>query len=124
MGANDKDSLNAAIFRKKVKAYFKECEDAGGFADEAGLMLSLGLTRVEYETYLRADDPRLLPYRRALEEAALLRESILTREIFAAEKGITGKMFLARTDTAGNAPTGEQNVVFSVHVTGDADFLE
>jgi len=89
-----REKRSAKQFEKTIESYFKTCEEAGVFPDEAGLILFLGLEREEYER-LR-DGKRGKAYAAALSKARLRRESIIVRELYNTEKAATGKIFVAR----------------------------
>lgn len=92
--------MTLSEFKRKIDAYFDECAAADAFPDEAGLLLALGLTREEHERIL-AGNAKSNGRLRALQDARLRRESLLTRELFATEKTATAKIFLARQPFAG-----------------------
>ncbi len=80
-----------------MNAYFDSCAQEGTFPDEAGLILRLGISKDMYDRYARAELRRYRPFALCLERARLRRESILVRDIYAAEKRTpTAKMFLAK----------------------------
>ena len=82
--------------KESVEEYFRICEEAGVFPDEAGMILHLGLSRRQYKEHMEGRGPRGGKYRQALEWALLRRESILVRDLFSESKSATGRMFLAR----------------------------
>jgi hypothetical protein len=88
-------------FRRKIDEYFDACAEDGIFPDEAGLLLLLNLGYDDLDRILYGGELRTRSARRALLDARLRRESLLTRELFATDKAATGKIFLARQVASG-----------------------
>jgi len=69
--------------RQGIDAYFSRCDEEGVFPDVHGMMLSLNLSRSEYDDILKQGGEAA----KELQKARLRRESILTRRQIAAGKG-------------------------------------
>jgi hypothetical protein len=93
--------MNLVDFRRTICEYFEECEASGAFPDEAAMALRLGITREMIEEWLEDSSRGRAGYRRALLDARLRRESVITRGIYASEKSTSGKVFLARQAASG-----------------------
>jgi hypothetical protein len=118
--------MNINEFRAVIDGYFADCERSDTFPDLAGQLLRLKISRERYDKYLRLGGG---VFKRALEDAELRRESILTREIYASGKSTTGKIFLARRQAAGSEPEArrdaqEPSLVFEVKLDGDPELAE
>ena len=114
-------------FKRRIDEYFDECADANAFPDEAGLLLALDLTREQHERLL-AGNAKSNGKLRALQDARLRRESLLTRELFATEKAATAKIFLARQPFAGamsEKPREQtETTSFEVRLVGEKNAFE
>lgn len=105
-----------------IDAYFDECAQSSVFPDEAGMMLRLGIDHDNLEEMLQNAGKRHSKYRKAIINARLRRESLLTREIFAAEsRSPTGKIFLSRQNAGGGLtdksvpqPSAKEHVQFAI----------
>lgn len=109
------------------------CAEQQVFPDEAGLILYLGISEERYGKYMRAELRRYKPYQLCLERAKLRRESILVREIFAAEnKSPSGKLFLVKQEENGGltdkiikeAKMDEKKKTLEVKLKGCADYFD
>lgn len=109
------------------------CEKQQVFPDEAGLILYLDISEERYGKYMRAELRRYKPYQLCLERAKLRRESILVREIFAAEKKTpSGKLFLVKQEENGgltdkiikDGKMDEKKKTLEVKIKGCADYFD
>ncbi|MDR0917314.1 MAG: hypothetical protein LBN02_09055 [Oscillospiraceae bacterium] len=104
-------------FTATIDAYFAQCDDENVYPDEAGLVLTLGMSPREYRALLADTDDATQPHRDALETAKMRRDSILERRQFAEGKGA---MFSTRAPTRDDAPPPKVEVVFR----GEDEFYE
>lgn len=116
-----------------MDAYFNLCSAQQVFPDEAGLILYLGISEERYGKYIRAELRRYRPYQLCLERARLRRESILVRDIYAAEKRApVGKLFLVKQEENGGlsdkylkgAVKGGGKNILEVKMKSGAGFFE
>jgi hypothetical protein len=88
-------------FKQGIDAYFEDCERDGIFPDEAGMVLRLGIDKKVFDRYLTNGQSR---YAGFILAARLRRESIITRDIYAARLSPpTGKLLLSRLPDGGEA---------------------
>ena len=111
-------------FASAIDDYFAQCAANGDFPDEAGMIRALGLTRGEFNRLLRSGSGK----GRALQDARLRRESLLTRELYATDKAATGKIFLARQPSFGalsdKPQVADESMTVEVRLTGAAAAFE
>ncbi|MDR0863065.1 MAG: hypothetical protein LBN30_09890 [Oscillospiraceae bacterium] len=89
--------MTAKDLKRRIDEYFALCAEEETFPDEAGMLLFVGIDRATCESYARGEGGELR--RRCIAEAELRRESITTRDLYAAKSGTSGKLYLLRQAT-------------------------